>query len=111
MTCGIGHKLGSDPTLLWLRCKLAAAVLIGHLNWELPYAAGAAQKRKKKERKIKESPEWTLGSFVLKLVMYIAWESIQIMAKRRCCIDLGNSTASWTWCMWFFSPVIVGEAA
>ena len=40
-----------DPVLLWLWCRLAAAALILPLAWELPYAAGAALKRKKKKRK------------------------------------------------------------
>ena len=48
MSCGVGHRCGSDPVLLWL--WLAAAVLIWHLAWDLPYAAGAALKRKGKER-------------------------------------------------------------
>ena len=39
-----------DPALLWLWCRPAATALIQPLAWELPYAAGAALKRKKKER-------------------------------------------------------------
>ena len=34
---------------MWLWCRLAAAALIGHVAWEVPYAAGAALKRKKKK--------------------------------------------------------------
>ena len=34
----IGHRRGSDPELLWLWCRLVAAVLIPPLAWELPYA-------------------------------------------------------------------------
>ena len=45
MSCGIGHRRGADPTLLWLWCRLAAAALIRLLAWELPYATGAALKR------------------------------------------------------------------
>ena len=37
-----------DPALLWLWCRLAAAAPILPLLWELPYVAGAAQKKKKK---------------------------------------------------------------
>ena len=43
-----------DPKLLLLLCRLAAAVPILHLAWELPYVADAAQKRKKKWSKIKD---------------------------------------------------------
>ena len=41
-------------------------------------------------------------SFVLKSVMWIVWESVQTMAKRRYYIDLANSTASWMWPVWLF---------
>ena len=34
-----------DPALLWLWHRLAAAALIWHLAWELPYAAGVAMKK------------------------------------------------------------------
>ena len=38
----------------WLGCGIAVAVaLIQPLAWELPYAAGAAQKRKKQEKEKK----------------------------------------------------------
>ena len=42
VSCGVGHRLGSDPTLLWLWYMLAAVALIQPLAWELPYAVGAA---------------------------------------------------------------------
>ena len=32
MKCGIGRRLGLDPELLWLRCRLAAAALIPSLE-------------------------------------------------------------------------------
>ena len=47
MSCGVGHRCGSDPELLWLRCRLAATAPIRPLAWELPYAVGAALKKKK----------------------------------------------------------------
>ena len=28
LSCGIGCRLGSDPALLWLWCRMAAAALI-----------------------------------------------------------------------------------
>ena len=43
-----GH--GLDPVLLWLCYRLAAAAPIGPLDWELPYAANAALKAKKKKK-------------------------------------------------------------
>ena len=44
----IATSCGSDPELLRLWLWLAAAALIRPLAWELPYAAGAAIKKKKK---------------------------------------------------------------
>ena len=56
MSCGIGHRHGLDPTLLWLWHKPVATAPIQPLAWEPPHAAGAAlkrqdQKERKKERK------------------------------------------------------------
>ena len=39
------------PYFLWLWRRPAAAAPIQPLGWELPYAAGAALKRKKKNKK------------------------------------------------------------
>jgi len=50
MTCGVGLRSGLDLMLLWLWCRSAAVVPIRPLAWELPYAAGAAFKRKKKKK-------------------------------------------------------------
>ena len=46
MSCGVGHRHDSDPMLLWLWCRLAAAALIQPLGWQLPYAADKALKSK-----------------------------------------------------------------
>ena len=45
MSCGIGHRCGSDPALPWLWCRIAAAAPIGALAWELSYAVGATIKK------------------------------------------------------------------
>ena len=47
MSCGGGHRHGSDPALMWLWYRPAAAILIQPLAWERPYAADAALNRKK----------------------------------------------------------------
>ena len=51
MSCGVGHRRGSDPMLLWLWCRPAAVALIGPLAWEPPYATGAALKTQKDQKK------------------------------------------------------------
>ena len=48
VSCGVDRRRGSDPTLLWLWCRPAAAALNGLLAWEPPNAVGAALKDKKK---------------------------------------------------------------
>ena len=51
MSCGVGRRLGSDPTLLWLWRSPAATALMRPLAWEPPYAAGAAQEMAKRQKK------------------------------------------------------------
>ena len=51
MSCGVGHRHGSDPALLWLWYRPAAAAPIRPLPWEPPYAAVEALKRQKKKKK------------------------------------------------------------
>ena len=48
----VGHRLGSDPTLLWLWCQPAATAPIRPLAWEPPYASGAALEKTKKKRNL-----------------------------------------------------------
>ena len=48
MSCGVGCRCSSDLALLWLWCRLVATALIQPLAQELPYAVGAALKKKKK---------------------------------------------------------------
>ena len=51
MSCGVGHRHGSDPVLLWLWHRPAAvAPPIGPLAWEPPCAEGAALKEAKKKK-------------------------------------------------------------
>ena len=53
LICGEGHRLGSDLALLCLWCGSVAVAPIGPLAWELPYAMGAALKRQKKKKQIR----------------------------------------------------------
>ena len=54
MSCGIGHRRGSDPALLWLWCGPAATAPIRPLAWEPPYAAGAALEKAKRQKRKKK---------------------------------------------------------
>ena len=48
MSCGVGHRRGSDVSLLWLWHRPTAAAPIQPVAWELPYAVGMALKSKTK---------------------------------------------------------------
>ena len=48
VSCGVGRRCGSDPTWLWLWCRLTAVALIRPPAWEPPHAEGAALKTNKK---------------------------------------------------------------
>ena len=50
MSCGVGHRHGLDPELLWLWCKLTAPAPVQPLAWELPYAADVALKNKQTKK-------------------------------------------------------------
>ena len=53
MSCGVGRRHGSDPVLLWLWRRPAAASPMGPLAWELPCAVGVALKQKDQKKKKK----------------------------------------------------------
>ena len=66
MSCGIGHRSSSDPTLLWLWCRPAAVAPIRPLGWEPPYVMGAALKKLKKKKKDKKYVDM-LTSFLISI--------------------------------------------
>ena len=49
MSCGAGHRPGSDLMLLWLWYRLAAKAPTQPLAWVSPYAVGAALKKTKEK--------------------------------------------------------------
>ena len=51
MSCGVGHRHGSDMALLWLWSRPAATAPAGPLAWEPPYAAGVVLKIQKDKKK------------------------------------------------------------
>jgi len=71
MSCGVGRRCGSDPSLLWLRCRLVATALIESLAWELPYVAGVALKKQKKKgtrgQSIYKDPLWRVSHICTEL--------------------------------------------
>ena len=57
MSCGVGRGRGSDPALLWLRCRLMGTAPIRPLAWEPPYVVGVALKstHKKSDSHLRQS--------------------------------------------------------
>jgi len=53
MSCGVGHRRGSDLELPCLQHRLVAPDLIGPLTWEPPYAMRVAQEMTKRQKKKK----------------------------------------------------------
>ena len=50
MSCGVGRRCGSDPSLLCLWRRPAVTAPIQPLAWEPPYAAGAALENEKRQK-------------------------------------------------------------
>ena len=49
MGCGVGHRRGLDPALLWLWRRLEPTAPIRLLAWEPPYVEGAALEKTKRQ--------------------------------------------------------------
>ena len=58
MSCGTGHRQGSDLTLLWLWCRPAAIAPIRPLAWKPQCAVGTAIKRPKQGEKRKTQEQF-----------------------------------------------------
>ena len=67
MSCGIDHRCGSDPALMWLWRNPVETALIPPLAWEPPYASGATQEKAKRQKKKKKNHFARVKSFRLQL--------------------------------------------
>ena len=73
MSCGIGHRHGSDPVLLWLWYRLATVAQIQPLAWGPLYAMGVTLKEKKLKKKRTILLEFPAGLVVKDLVLSLLW--------------------------------------
>ena len=78
MSCGVGHRHGSDLAWLWLWQRPAATVPIRPLAWEPPYAVGVALKRQKKNFFFKFGV-LTVMQQVKDLALLQLWSSSQLL--------------------------------
>ena len=80
MSCGAGHRCGSDPVLLWQWRKPAAVAPIQPLAWELPCAMSMALKKQRKdlgpgaEDRKRSSPEILI--FLMTLLVELLMETL-----------------------------------
>ena len=70
MNFSVGCRLGLDPVLLWLWCRLAAVAPIRPLAWKLPYAMGVALKKKTTDQKKKKA---TSNWYILLMLIKTEW--------------------------------------
>ena len=78
MNRAVGRRHGSDPMLLWLWCRLAAAAPIQALAWELPYAIPVALKPKQTNKKPPNmSVNMELGSYVHSQLLQVGTSWLQ----------------------------------
>ena len=68
MSCGVGHRRGSDPTWLWLWHRPAATAPIRPPAWEPPYAASAAIEKTKKKKRKKERKKCSFPGYTPKTI-------------------------------------------
>ena len=85
MSCGVGRRHGSDPTLPWLWRRPVATALIRPLAWEPPYAVGAAQEMAKRQKKSK--------LFLVHLINYLFFILYPLDLKVNCS---ENNTSNFT---------------
>ena len=87
MSCGVGHRHGSDPALLWLWRRPEATDPIRPLAWEPSYVTGAALEMAKRQKKnnnniFKEFPSWLRGN-ELTVSMGIQVQSLASLSELR----------------------------
>ena len=55
VSCGVSHRHGSDPPLLWLWRQTMVIAPMRPLAWEPPYATGPALEKDKKQKQTPKS--------------------------------------------------------
>ena len=100
MSCGVGHRHGSDQALLWLWCRLVSAAAIWPLSWELPHVMGGALKKTKREKKKAQSQPITDTQIGFLLPCVSTWsKSVSSSCQRSTSNHFWFGTA---WFEWIF---------
>ena len=83
MSCGVGHRCGSDPALLWLWRRPVATAPIRPLAWEPSYAAGVALEKAKRQKKKKIATFSKCASSYPAIPLYINYSLSQKHERRK----------------------------
>ena len=87
MSCGVGRRCSSDPELLWLWRRLAAAALIRPLAWAPPYATGAAPEKAERQKKKRDLLITFWYKYEKMTRFYLNW----VQALNRGCVSSAES--------------------
>ena len=86
MSCGVGRRLRSDPTLLlWLWRRPVALAPIGPLVWEPPYAVEAALEKAKRQKTKKDRQ-----ILMISLISGISYTAEMYLSAEKKLMDLEN---------------------
>ena len=100
MSCGVGHRCGSDPPLLWPWRRPVAKALIRSIARKPPYVVGAAlEKAKRPKKKAKSQLIYILGFCFVCFVFVFLGPNLQHMEVPRLVVKLklqlpDNTTAT-----------------
>ena len=106
MSCGVGHRCGLDPVLLWPWCRLAAVALILPIAWKIPNATGLVQKEGKEEGKQASKQK---KNYFCSILLVISDSEGQLSFKvREICLSLLMRGMEWSICQ---TPCGMGDTA
>ena len=69
VSCGVGHRCGSDPMLLWLWCRWVATALISTHSLRTSICPGNSPKKTKKKKSFELYP----NCYSFLYIPYILW--------------------------------------
>ena len=99
VSCGVGHRHGLDPALLWHRP--AATGPIWPLAWELLYATGVALKKKSKSKIKKKRKAWVRMGRLLTLFVKLML-ILLILHELDSCMNGLSFSFFVGFCWWFW---------
>ena len=96
MSCGVGHRLGLDPVVLWLWSRPVAVAPTWPLAWEAPYVM-VLKRKKRKENADLEFLLWLsrLRTWLVSIRMWV-WSLDSLSGLTiHCCCELWCRSHMW----------------